>query len=137
MSQAISHWRSCPRKVEGLNGNRPSRLRVGRGSRWVAVGNSKAYGGGMYVLPDAELDDGCLDIMFSLQTSKLRFIRGVFKTFNGSHVNDDNATFLRGEHIEISADRPFQVYADGDVIADLPVSIRVAKRVLRVLVPSG
>ena len=41
----------------------------------VVVGNSKAYGGGMYVLPDAELDDGCLDIMFSLQTSKLRFLR--------------------------------------------------------------
>ena len=29
----------------------------------VAVGNSKAYGGGMFILPQAELDDGKLDVM--------------------------------------------------------------------------
>ena len=31
----------------------------------VAVGNSKAYGGGMFVLPEAELDDGKLDVLIS------------------------------------------------------------------------
>ena len=29
----------------------------------VAVGNSKVYGGGMYVLPHAEIDDGRLDVI--------------------------------------------------------------------------
>jgi diacylglycerol kinase family enzyme len=44
---------------------------------------------------------------------------------------------MRGERVEISADRPFAVYADGDAIADLPVTVRVAKGVLRVVVPGG
>jgi YegS/Rv2252/BmrU family lipid kinase len=103
----------------------------------VAVANSKAYGGGMYLVPHAELDDGILDVMLAGQYSKLRALLDLPKAFKGTHVNNPDLTFLRGERIEISADRPFTVYADGDPIADLPVSIRVAKRVLRVLVPPG
>ena len=29
----------------------------------VAIGNSKAYGGGMFVFPHAKLDDGLLDVL--------------------------------------------------------------------------
>src|SRR5207245_1309255 len=86
----------------------------------VAVANSKAYGGGMYLVPHAELDDGLLDVLLSAESSKLHFLRGLPKVFNGSHVDDPNLSFLRGREIEISADRPFTVYADGDPVADLP-----------------
>jgi YegS/Rv2252/BmrU family lipid kinase len=103
----------------------------------VAVANSKAYGGGMYLVPQAELDDGRLDVMLTGEVSKLRSLRDLPKLFKGTHVNLPYLTFLRGERVEISADRPFAVYADGDAVADLPVTIRVAKGVLRVVVPSG
>ena len=103
----------------------------------VAVANSKAYGGGMYVLPHAELDDGRLDVMVSLARPKLASLRMLPKVFNGSHVDDPTLRFLRGREFEISADRPFTVYADGDPIAELPVRIRVAERVLRVMVPAS
>ena len=32
----------------------------------VAVANSQAYGGGMFIAPDAELDDGLLDVITTL-----------------------------------------------------------------------
>jgi YegS/Rv2252/BmrU family lipid kinase len=103
----------------------------------VIVANSKAYGGGMYVVPHAELDDGVLEIMVTTEKGKLAFARGVLKTFSGSHVDDPAVTFLRGREVEVSSDRPFDVYADGDPIAETPVRIRVAERVLRVMVPSS
>ena len=106
-------------------------------SGWsVAVANSKAYGGGMYLVPQAELDDGRLDVMLSSATSKLHFLRSLPKVFNGSHVDQPNLQFVRGERVEIHADRPFMVYADGDAVGELPVTIRVAKQVLRVIVPT-
>jgi diacylglycerol kinase family enzyme len=37
--------------------------------------------------------------------------------------------------VEVSADRPFTIYADGDPIGQLPATIRVSPRSLRVLVP--
>jgi YegS/Rv2252/BmrU family lipid kinase len=103
----------------------------------VIVANSKAYGGGMYVVPHAELDDGVLDVMLSGASSKLHFLRSLPKLFSGSHVDDPNIRFVRGEVVEVSADRPFVVYADGDPIGELPVRIRVARQALRVLVPAS
>ena len=103
----------------------------------VAVANSKAYGGGMYLVPHAELDDGKLDVMFTGNYTKLRALRDIPKIFKGTHVTNPKINFVRGERIEISAEKPFAVYADGDALAELPVTIRVAKGVLRVVVPAG
>lgn len=102
----------------------------------VAVGNSKAYGGGMFVLPHAELDDGKLDVMLSKRTSKLRFLLELPKVFKGTHTDSEHVQFLRGEEIEVSADRPFVIYADGDPIGATPAIIRVERRCLRVIAPS-
>jgi YegS/Rv2252/BmrU family lipid kinase len=102
----------------------------------VIVANSKAYGGGMFVVPHAELDDGKLDVMLSGAGSKLHFLSHLPKVFKGAHVDDPRIRFIRGEDVEVSADRPFVVYADGDPIGELPVRIRVAPRALRVLVPA-
>ena len=103
----------------------------------VIVANSKAYGGGMYVVPHAQLDDGRLDVMLSSSGSKLHFLRNLPKLFNGSHVDDPRIQFLSGTTVEVTADRPFAVYADGDPIGELPVRITVAPRALRVLVPGA
>ncbi len=103
----------------------------------VGAANSKAYGGGMYVAPQAELDDGQLDIVALGNVSKLTFLGRVLpKVFKGTHIGEDYVTVLRGRRIEIAADRRFRVYADGDPIADVPVTITVAQRCLRVVGPA-
>jgi YegS/Rv2252/BmrU family lipid kinase len=102
----------------------------------VAVGNSKAFGGGMYALPDAELDDGELDLMLIAQTPKLRYAYLLPTVFKGNHGKVDVVSFLRGKRVEASADRPFTVFADGDPIDDLPCTLTVEPRCLRVVVPS-
>ena len=102
----------------------------------VAVGNSKAYGGGMYVFPMAELDDGKLDVIVCKQIRKLRFLRELPKVFKGTHVDSDYTEFFRGEEIEVSSDRPFAIYADGDPIGATPAVMRVERRCLRVVAPA-
>jgi YegS/Rv2252/BmrU family lipid kinase len=42
----------------------------------VAAANSSAYGGGMFIAPGAELDDGLLDLVATSQMGKLRYLRG-------------------------------------------------------------
>jgi YegS/Rv2252/BmrU family lipid kinase len=103
----------------------------------VAVANSKAYGGGMFIVPHAELDDGRLDVLLAGQKPKLRFLRDLARVFRGTHVGDPAARFLRGQVVEVSADRPFTVYADGDPIAELPARVTVARRSLRVVTPAA
>jgi YegS/Rv2252/BmrU family lipid kinase len=102
----------------------------------VIVGNSKAYGGGMFVLPHAELDDGRLDVLLTLKSKKLTFLRELPKVFRGKHLDSEYVTVLRGEAVEVGSDRPFVIYADGDPIGATPATMRVEPRCLRVITPS-
>jgi YegS/Rv2252/BmrU family lipid kinase len=101
----------------------------------VAAANSKAYGGGMYAAPDAEIDDGVLDIGVSGNVGKLRFLRGLAKIFDGEHLELLEVQVWRAAEVTIAADRPFAVYADGEHLAELPATVRVLPRALRVIVP--
>jgi YegS/Rv2252/BmrU family lipid kinase len=103
----------------------------------VAAANSKAYGGGMMMAPDASLQDGLLDVVLVGQVPKLRFLRLLPTVFKGEHVRQPNVEVLRVREIEISADRPFTMYADGDPIAELPATVRALPRAVRVIVPAG
>jgi YegS/Rv2252/BmrU family lipid kinase len=104
----------------------------------VGVANSKAYGGGMYAAPQAELDDGLLDVVLCADVPKRRFaFRIMPKVFKGTHLDEPNMSAFTGETIEISADRPFTLYADGDPLAELPATVRIRPRALHVVVPGA
>jgi YegS/Rv2252/BmrU family lipid kinase len=102
----------------------------------VGACNSKAYGGGMYAAPDAELDDGLLDVVVCERTSKLNFVTRVLpRVFRGTHVNLPYVHVLRAREVSVRSDRPFTMYADGDPAGDLPVTVRLRPGALAVLVP--
>lgn len=102
----------------------------------VAVANSKAYGGGMYMAPGAELDDGVFDLVLVGQIGKRRFLANLPKVFKGTHLDSDEVTVLRATRVEVRADRPFAVYADGEHLTDLPADLRILPRALRVIAPA-
>ena len=101
----------------------------------VAVANSGAYGGGMMMAPDASLQDGLLDIVLVAHAPKLRFLRLLPTVFKGEHIKQPNVEVIRARTVEIAAERPFTMYADGDPIADLPVKVGALPAAVRVMVP--
>jgi YegS/Rv2252/BmrU family lipid kinase len=103
----------------------------------VAAANSKAYGGGMLLAPDASLTDGRLDIVTIAHIPKLRFLRLLPTVFRGGHIGQPNVRLIRGRSVRISANRPFTLYADGDPIAELPVTIEAVPAAVDVLVPAA
>jgi len=129
--RALAGWRPATFELT-LDGNRQH---VVTGYS-VGAANNKAYGGGMYAAPDAELDDGLLDIVTLSAMSKRRFLFSLMpKVFKGTHVNEPEVTVLRAAEVTISADRQFTLYADGDPIAELPVTVRALPEAVRVIVP--
>ena len=112
----------------------PGGERVVRGYT-IAAANSKAYGGGMYLAPDASLEDGLLDVVMVSHVPRRRFLRLLPTVFRGEHVRQPNVRIERSREVSISADRPFMLYADGDPVAELPVRIRAVPAALNVVVP--
>ena len=95
----------------------------------VGAANSKTYGGGMRAAPDAMLDDGLLEVLVLESISKLTFLTRILpRVFKGTHVQLPSVHVFRAAEVEISADRPFTMYADGDPIGELPVRVRAAAR---------
>jgi YegS/Rv2252/BmrU family lipid kinase len=125
-------------------------MRVWRPARWelvtdgeprsftgysVAVCNSGVFGGGMLLAPDAQLDDGMLDVVTIGDIPKHKYLGSVPKVFTGAHVREPGVDIVRCQEVAFHADRPFNVQADGDPIADLPATVRVQPGALRVMVP--
>ncbi|HEX8752088.1 MAG TPA: diacylglycerol kinase family protein [Solirubrobacterales bacterium] len=102
----------------------------------VAAANSGMYGGGMRLAPDARLDDGEFDVVSVGAVGKLRFVGNLPKVFKGTHVAKDEVRVFRASHLELTASRPFDVYADGERLTELPATLRVLPGALDVLVPA-
>jgi YegS/Rv2252/BmrU family lipid kinase len=128
--RALASWRPATFSVR-FDGGEPRRA----SGYTVAAANSKAYGGGMWLAPAAALDDGLLDVVIVGHIPKRRFLRLLPTVFRGEHVHHPNVEVIRAREIEISAERPFTLYADGDPIASLPVKIRALPGAVKVIVP--
>lgn len=129
--RALFSWRPARFEIELL----PSGERHSFTGYTVAAANSRAYGGGMYLAPDAMLDDGLLEIVVTEHVGKLRFLANLPKVFKGTHVQLPSVRVFRAAEVKISADRPFTMYADGDPIGELPVSVRALPAAITIVTP--
>src|SRR5439155_2910452 len=53
----------------------------------AVVGNSGRYGGGARIAPDAQVDDGLLDVITIHEASRLRYLAIAPRAFSGTHVD--------------------------------------------------
>ena len=90
---------------------RPQRLSVQVDEeRWevkawlVAVGNSRSYGGGMLITPDADLYDGRFDVCIVEASAPCRAAASAPRGCSGgAHVRVDGVQVLRGTRVELHA----------------------------------
>lgn len=130
--RALISWRPARFEIE----LQPQGERHAFSGYTVAAANSKAYGGGMHMAPDALLDDGLLEVVVVERVGKLRFVANLPKVFKGEHVKQPSVRVLRAKEIAVSADRPFTMYADGDPIGELPLRVSALAGAVRMLVPA-
>jgi diacylglycerol kinase (ATP) len=108
------------------------------GERWeteamlVAVGNAKSYGAGMHVTPDAEVDDGVVDVQVLGPVSKPEFLKAFPKVFKGTHVSHPAVTIRRAKVVSL-ASPGVTAYADGEYLADLPITCETVPGAVQVL----
>jgi YegS/Rv2252/BmrU family lipid kinase len=130
--RALLSWRPARFELELDSGERHSFTGYS-----IAAANSRAYGGGMLAAPDAMLDDGLLEIVAIEHVGRLRFLANLPRVFKGTHVQLPSVRVFRAASVTISADRPFEMYADGDPIGALPVHVRALPGAVTLITPAG
>jgi diacylglycerol kinase (ATP) len=101
----------------------------------AAFGNTRSYGGGMLICPDADPTDGRLDATMVASASRTKLIRLFPTVFKGTHVDLDEVRTARAR--VISVDSPgINAYADGEYVCPLPVEVSAVPGALKILRPS-
>ncbi|MFF1877420.1 diacylglycerol kinase family protein [Leifsonia sp. NPDC058230] len=102
------------------------------GALLISVANNRALGGGMRIVPHADLEDGMLDLFVVTPMSRLAFLRVFPKVFSGAHTELPVVSFQRVRSVTLTAPGVI-AYADGERIGPLPVEITVVPGALKVL----
>jgi diacylglycerol kinase (ATP) len=87
----------------------------------IAIGNGQSYGGGMRVCPNADLNDGLLDIMILHPVSKFEFLKVFPTVYQGTHIEHPQVEVIRAKKVRIES--AAIAYADGERIGQLPVQV--------------
>jgi diacylglycerol kinase (ATP) len=99
----------------------------------AAFGNTRSYGGGMLICPNANHADGQLDITMVHSASRTRLIRLFPTVYKGTHVGLDEVTTARATCVDVESPG-INAYADGEFACALPAEISAVPGALRVLV---
>ncbi|PRY38106.1 diacylglycerol/lipid kinase family protein [Umezawaea tangerina] len=89
----------------------------------VAIGNTPCYGGGIPVCPDADPTDGLFDLTVVTEVSRTALVRMLPTLRTGGHVEHLAVRTLRARSVRLGGDNGWVGYADGERIAELPLSV--------------
>ncbi|MBO3086053.1 diacylglycerol/lipid kinase family protein [Cellulomonas fengjieae] len=110
---ALKHLRDPQMKVEVQIDDHPV---LRRRARTVLVGNVGRLQGGVNLLPDAEPDNGEMDIAVLAPRNLGHWIQTAFAVLRPGKNRVPNMEVLRGSRITVTSDRPQPRQLDGDVI---------------------
>jgi diacylglycerol kinase (ATP) len=87
----------------------------------------------MWLAPDARLDDGWLDVVIIGDIGRPLAIRSLPLLYQGKHGRLAQVRFARARRVEIEAETPAQVQADGELVGETPAVFEVIPGALDVL----
>ena len=102
----------------------------------VAVANGLYAGGGMMLSPQAENDDGILDVVTASDLNRVAVMRELPRIHRGGHVANPKVRIFQGRHVRIetfAAEDGLLIEADGNVRGKTPVEFRIMPNALKVV----
>ncbi|MCG8422373.1 MAG: diacylglycerol kinase family lipid kinase [Proteobacteria bacterium] len=104
----------------------------------VAVANGRYFGGGMFIAPDAELDDGYFDVVALGDLGIKDLVLQGRRLYRGTHLTMDKVSHCRAKMVYAEPAAPgdrVELDVDGETPGLLPATFTLLPRALSVIVP--
>jgi diacylglycerol kinase (ATP) len=101
----------------------------------VLVSNAQLYGGMLRLSPQAQLDDGLLDVCVFKGHDWASTLGHATAILTGQYLNGPEVAYYRGRQVVVETDVPLPVQLDGDTKAFTPIEIEVVPKALSIIVP--
>jgi len=104
----------------------------------VAVANGRYFGGGMFIAPDAELDDGLFDVVGVGDLTMRDFLFRGYRLYNGTHIGMDKISHRRVKKLSAEPldNEVVELDVDGETPGILPATFTLLPNALALVVPS-
>jgi len=127
---ALIKLKSYPLKIE-IDGKSYHRDNI-----FVEISNSRFTGTTFKMAPQAELDDGYLDVTLLNKVSRRRILK-VFPTiFSGQHHQFDEVEVFKARTIKVLAPSNMKLSPDGELLAETPFEVECLKHQLKIFWPA-
>ncbi len=104
----------------------------------VCVCNGRFYGGGFNPVPQAQPDDGLLEVLLIKKVSRLKVAQVVGKYKNGQYKDYPHLIrHIQTDRISITCDKPTSINLDGELRVAQEVTFTVEPQKLRFFYPKG
>jgi len=100
----------------------------------VVVGNGRYFGGGMFIAPDASLDDGLFYVVILGNLNKLEVVMNVPRVYKGTHLTHPKVSHFSAKEVHVEARQRMFLQAEGELIGEAPATFQIIPHALRVLV---
>lgn len=101
--------------------------------RTLAIANSKYYGHGLCIAPDAKSDDGIFEAFICGNVSVFDFILQSGRLKRGEKISHRGILYRQATAIDLRAESPCGIEADGEFLGWLPARIEVMPQKLKFL----
>jgi diacylglycerol kinase (ATP) len=124
-----------------LYGKKRIRIKIDNGFEqeftvWnVAVANGRYHGGGMWVAPDALIDDGLLNVTVMGDLTLPEVFLNLPNLYNGRIYDIDKVALFTGKKIEALSDQKVLLDVDGEQPGMMPIVIHVVPAALKIITP--
>ncbi|MBA4601948.1 diacylglycerol/lipid kinase family protein [Thermoactinomyces mirandus] len=99
----------------------------------IAISNIPNYAGGIKICPQAQNNDGLLDLCCIQNLNSFQFLRLFPTAYSGKHVQHRSVVLHRGKEFTISPQHSFIAHVDGEILKETPITVKVVPRSLTVL----
>lgn len=104
----------------------------------IIAANGRWYGGGCQAVPEAEPDDGLMDIVCIRRISRFKLIRFIGAYFAGHHAKLGAQQFYRRAHtLKLRTEKPEPICFDGEIRVVTEVSVEMLPGAVRFVIPEG
>jgi YegS/Rv2252/BmrU family lipid kinase len=91
----------------------------------AAVANGRCQGANFWLTPQAEMDDGYLDLCLISDMPLPLFFYHLPKVFRGKHTRLREVTMLRVRRLRVHSAEPVAVHADGEILAEAATRLEI------------
>ncbi len=101
----------------------------------IFVMNSGYTAGGLNLVPQAELDDGLLDIAIISEASRVELLLALRQVYRGNHVDHPRIEFLQAKSVRIESSSRLTKVFDGELEGTTPAELEIAPKSRTIIVP--